>query len=91
MRHIVSSIRPRSGLAIKHGLMVLNSPGTIDADYRGEVGVILINLGSENFKIFGGLRIVQMVISKFEQINWNLVEELTSTDRGASGFGSTGQ
>jgi dUTP pyrophosphatase len=83
-----AQIRPRSGLALKHGITVLNSPGNIDADYRGEVGVILLNFGSENFEIVRGMRIAQMVISKFEKINLNLV---SPTDRGASGFGSTGQ
>jgi dUTP pyrophosphatase len=86
-----AQIRPRSGLALKHGITVLNSPGNIDADYRGEVRVILINFGSENFEIVQGMRIEQMVISKFEKINLNLVQQLSPTDRGASGFGSTGQ
>jgi dUTP pyrophosphatase len=86
-----AQIRPRSGLALKHGITVFNSPGTIDADYRGEVGVILINFGSENFEIVRGMRIAQRVISNFEKNNLNLVQQLSPTERGASGFGSTGQ
>jgi dUTP pyrophosphatase len=77
-------------MAIDHGITVLNSPGTIDADYRGEIGVILVNLGSENFVIMSGMRIAQMVISIYEKIQWNIVDELTSSDRGAGGFGSCG-
>ena len=84
-------IRPRSGLAIKHGITVLNSPGTIDADYRGEVCIILINLGSENFEINNGDRIAQMVVSKFEHCLWQSVEELNATERGTGGFGHTGK
>ncbi len=83
-------VRPRSGLALKKGISVLNSPGTIDADYRGEVGVILINLSNEPFVIEDGERIAQLVFAKVEQAEWLEVEELTETDRGAGGFGSTG-
>lgn len=85
-----AQVRPRSGLAAKHGITVLNSPGTIDADYRGEVGVILINLSEEEFQITNGMRIAQMVIAKFEQAHFVEVEELSETERGAGGFGSTG-
>lgn len=85
-----AQIRPRSGLAAKHGITLLNSPGTIDADYRGELGVILVNLSHEPFVIDNGERIAQMVISKFEQIQWQTVEVLSETERGAGGFGSTG-
>ena len=83
-------VRPRSGLALKKGISVLNSPGTIDADYRGEVGVILINLSNETFTIENGERIAQLVFAKVEQAAWEKVEVLTETDRGAGGFGSTG-
>lgn len=86
-----AQVRPRSGLAAKHGVTVLNSPGTIDADYRGEIGVILVNLSQEIFTIKHGERIAQMVIAKHEQPELVEVEELTSTDRGAGGFGSTGK
>ena len=86
-----AQIRPRSGLAFKHGLTVLNSPGTIDADYRGEVKVLLVNLSNEDFSIQDGERIAQMVIAKHEQISWLPVQELGSSDRGAGGFGSTGK
>ena len=85
-----AQVRPRSGLAIKHGVTVLNTPGTVDADYRGEIKVILANLGTENFTVERGMRIAQMVIAKFEHIEWSVVEELEETDRGAGGFGSTG-
>lgn len=85
-----AQIRPRSGLAIKKGITVLNSPGTIDADYRGEVGVILINLSQEPFVIEDGERICQMVIAKHEQPAWEEVEILGETERGAGGFGHTG-
>ena len=85
-----AQVRPRSGLAAKHGITVLNSPGTIDADYRGEIGVILINLSKDNFEITNGMRIAQMVIAKFEQAQFIEVNELSETDRGAGGFGSTG-
>ena len=83
-------VRPRSGLALKKGISVLNAPGTIDADYRGEVGVILINLSNETFVIENGERIAQLVFAKVEQAEWENVEVLTETDRGAGGFGSTG-
>ena len=83
-------VRPRSGLALKKGITVLNSPGTIDADYRGEVGVILINLSQEDFIIENGERIAQLVFCKVEQANWENVEILTETHRGEGGFGSTG-
>ena len=86
-----AQIRPRSGLALKHGLTVLNTPGTIDADYRGEIGVILINLSTEDFKIEHGERICQMVIARHEQAEWIQVEELNETERGAGGFGHTGK
>ena len=86
-----AQIRPRSGLALKHGITVLNTPGTIDADYRGEIGVILINLSTEDFKIEHGERICQMVIARHEQAEWIQVEELNKTERGAGGFGHTGK
>lgn len=86
-----AQVRPRSGLAYKHGLTVLNTPGTIDADYRGEIGVILVNVSNENFTIEKGERVAQMVIAKHEQAEWVLVQELSVTDRGAGGFGSTGK
>lgn len=85
-----AQIRPRSGLAIKHGITVLNSPGTIDADYRGEIGVILVNLSSEPFDIHDGERICQMVIAPCMQAEWQLQTELEETERGAGGFGHTG-
>ena len=85
-----AQIRPRSGLAIKNGITCLNSPGTIDADYRGEVGVILINHSAEAFHIERGMRIAQMVIAPVVTAEWNEVEDLDATDRGAGGFGSTG-
>ena len=85
-----AQVRPRSGLAFKHGITVLNSPGTIDADYRGDVGVILINHGSESFTIENGERIAQLIIAKFVQIDWDEVLDLSSTSRGEGGFGSTG-
>ncbi|WP_088653625.1 dUTP diphosphatase [Geofilum rhodophaeum] len=83
-------IRPRSGLAIKHGVTVLNSPGTIDADYRGEVKVILINLGQETFVVEPGDRVCQMVLNKYERFDWSHVEVLSATERGSGGFGHTG-
>lgn len=86
-----AQVRPRSGLAYKNGITVLNSPGTIDADYRGEVGVILVNLSNEPFVIENGERVAQLVIAKHEQAEWELVEELAETERGAGGFGSTGK
>ncbi|MEM8846191.1 MAG: dUTP diphosphatase [Bacteroidota bacterium] len=85
-----AQVRPRSGLAAKKGITVLNAPGTIDADYRGEVGVILVNLSNEDFVINDGERIAQMVIAKHERAEWEEVKQLTDTDRGAGGFGSTG-
>lgn len=85
-----AQVRPRSGLALKKGVTVLNTPGTIDADYRGEVCVILINLSNENFVIMDGERIAQMIISKHEKANWEQVEVLNNSDRGAGGFGHTG-
>ena len=85
-----AQVRPRSGLAHKKGISVLNSPGTIDADYRGEIGVILINLSAEKFIIEDGERVAQMVISKHEEADWEEVVELVETERGTGGFGSTG-
>ncbi|GGH38061.1 deoxyuridine 5'-triphosphate nucleotidohydrolase [Mangrovimonas yunxiaonensis] len=85
-----AQVRPRSGLAAKKGITVLNAPGTIDADYRGEIGVILVNLSNEEFTINNGERIAQMVIAKHERAEWQQVTELTETDRGEGGFGSTG-
>ncbi len=86
-----AQIRPRSGLALKKGITVLNSPGTIDADYRGEICIILINLSSETFVINDGERICQMVIASHEQAEWELVANLTETERGEGGFGHTGK
>ena len=86
-----AQVRPRSGLAAKHGISVLNSPGTIDSDYRGEIGVILINLSNEEFSINPGERIAQLVLAKHEQIKWKINEKLSSTIRGSDGFGSTGK
>ena len=86
-----AQVRPRSGLAAKHGLSVLNAPGTIDADYRGEIGVILVNLSNEPFTIQPGERIAQLVIAKYEQVRWNLQDTLDTTERGAGGYGSTGK
>mgnify|MGYP000924362709 FL=1 len=86
-----AQVRPRSGLAYKHGITVLNSPGTVDADYRGDVGVLLINHSKSAFEIKSGERVAQLVIAKHEQAEWQLVEELGNTDRGAGGFGSTGK
>jgi len=85
-----AQVRPRSGMAAKNGITVLNSPGTIDADYRGEIGVILVNLSNEPFTINDGERIAQLVIAKHEQANWDEVEILEETERGKGGFGSTG-
>ena len=85
-----AQIRPRSGLAIKKGITCLNTPGTIDADYRGDIGVILINLSAETFIVNPGERIAQMIINKFEQAEFKLVEELDETERGEGGFGHTG-
>jgi len=86
-----AQIRPRSGLALKKGISVLNTPGTVDADYRGEIGVILVNLSNEDFVINNGERICQMVISSHETVEWNLVDDLKETKRGAGGFGHTGK
>ena len=86
-----AQVRPRSGLALKNGITVLNSPGTIDADYRGEVGVILVNISNENFEINTGDRVAQMVFAKVKQAKWILAEELSETERGEGGFGSTGK
>ncbi len=85
-----AQIRPRSGLAYKKGISIVNSPGTIDADYRGEIGVLLVNLSSEDFLVNDGERICQMVIAKHETISWNSVEVLEETKRGEGGFGHTG-
>lgn len=85
-----AQIRPRSGLALKNGVTVLNSPGTVDADYRGEVGVILANLGAEPFTVTRGMRIAQMVVAPVTQLAWNEVDDLSESERGAGGFGSTG-
>ena len=85
-----AQVRPRSGLALKKGITVLNTPGTIDADYRGEIGVILINLSQEEFVIENGERICQMIIASHETVEWDLVEKLEETERGAGGFGHTG-
>jgi len=86
-----AQIRPRSGLAYKHGITVLNSPGTIDADYRGDVGVLLINHGRESFTVEDGMRVAQMVVAQYSQFEWDSVEDLDKTARGAGGFGSTGK
>ena len=86
-----AQVRPRSGLAAKHGITVLNTPGTIDADYSGEIKVILVNLSQEPFEIVPGERIAQMVIARHEQVEWEEVDELDATERGAGGFGSTGK
>lgn len=86
-----AQVRPRSGLAVKHGITVLNSPGTVDADYRGELRTILVNLGTEPFEIVPGERIAQMVIARHEQVEWEEVDQLDETQRGTGGFGSTGQ
>lgn len=85
-----AQIRPRSGLALKNGVTVANAPGTIDADYRGEVCAIMINLSDQAFDVIPGMRIAQMVVAKYEQASWNMVAELDSTERGEGGFGSTG-
>ncbi len=86
-----AQIRPRSGLAIRHGITLLNSPGTIDADYRGEIKVIVANLGGEDFVINDGERIAQMVVARYERVHWEPVEALDETERGTGGFGSTGK
>ena len=85
-----AQIRPRSGLALKRGITVLNSPGTIDADYRGEIQVLLINLSQAKVTIEPGERIAQMIISRYERIEWEAIQELSDTDRGAGGYGHTG-
>jgi len=85
-----AQIRPRSGLAFKHGITVLNTPGTIDSDYRGEVKVLLINLGKEDFVVERGMRIAQLVVEKYEKVQWNVVESLDDTSRAGGGYGSTG-
>lgn len=86
-----AQMRPRSGLALKHGITLLNTPGTIDADYRGEIGVILANLSNEPFVVNDGERICQMVIASYQQVEWQPVEVLSKTKRGAGGFGHTGK
>ena len=86
-----AQVRPRSGLAAKHGVSVLNAPGTIDADYRGEIGVILVNLSNDPFTIEPGERIAQLVLARYEQIEWKLTNILSETNRGKGGFGSTGK
>ncbi len=86
-----AQIRPRSGLAVKHGISIVNSPGTIDADYRGEIRVILVNLSSDDFVINDGERICQMVIAQHARVEWQQVNELNETERGAGGFGHTGK
>jgi dUTP pyrophosphatase len=85
-----AQIRPRSGLALKKGITVLNSPGTIDADYRGEIGVVLVNLSNQDFVVEDGERVAQMVIAKHERVDWEVVEVLSDTVRGDGGFGHTG-
>jgi dUTP pyrophosphatase len=85
-----AQIRPRSGLAIRHGISIVNTPGTIDADYRGEIAVIVINLSATEFTILPGDRIAQMIVSRFERVEWEATESLTNSDRGVGGFGSTG-
>lgn len=85
-----AQVRPRSGLAAKKGITVLNAPGTVDADYRGEIGVILVNLSNADFIVNDGERIAQLVIAKHERAEWNEVQELSKTERGTGGFGSTG-
>ena len=86
-----AQVRPRSGLAAKHGISILNSPGTIDSDYRGEIGVILVNLSNKKFTVNSGDRIAQLVLKKYEKINWKIIKELPKTNRGFGGFGSTGE
>lgn len=86
-----AQIRPRSGLAAKHGISIVNAPGTVDADYRGEIKVILVNLSGEDFTVVPGERIAQMVIARFEKVEWDEVTELSESVRGAGGFGSTGK
>jgi dUTP pyrophosphatase len=86
-----AQIRPRSGLAIKHGISIVNAPGTIDADYRGEIGVILVNLSNQDFTVHDGERICQMVIAQHARVEWEPVDALDETERGAGGFGHTGK
>jgi dUTP pyrophosphatase len=86
-----AQIRPRSGLAIKHGISIVNAPGTIDADYRGEIGVILVNLSNQDFTVNDGERICQMVIAQHARVEWEPVDALDETERGAGGFGHTGK
>tara|TARA_B100000886_G_scaffold57286_1_gene35155 strand:- start:7593 stop:8030 length:438 start_codon:yes stop_codon:yes gene_type:complete len=86
-----AQVRPRSGLAAKHGISILNSPGTIDSDYRGEIGVILVNLSNQTFTVNSGDRIAQLVLKKYEKIDWKIIKELPKTNRGFGGFGSTGE
>lgn len=86
-----AQVRPRSGLAVKHGITVLNTPGTIDADYRGEIKVVLVNLSNEAFKIEAGERIAQMVVARHEKVEWVMADNLDDTERGEGGFGSTGK
>ncbi len=86
-----AQVRPRSGLALKKGVTVLNTPGTIDCDYRGEIGVILINLGEEPFEVNDGDRIAQMVVARYERVAWNLTSSVSDTQRGEGGFGHTGK
>lgn len=85
-----AQIRPRSGLAYKHGISIVNSPGTIDADYRGEIRVLLVNLSDQDFVVEDGERVAQMVVARYERVAWSEAEELTDTERGAGGYGSTG-
>lgn len=85
-----AQVRPRSGLAFKHGITILNSPGTIDSDYRGEISLLLINLGKESFNILPGMRIAQIIIAKYEKVDIKITEYINSTERGIKGFGSTG-
>lgn len=86
-----AQVRPRSGLALKHGIGLVNSPGTIDADYRGEIGVLLVNLSNEPFTVNDGERIAQLVVARYEQVEWQPAESLPDTERGAGGFGHTGR
>jgi dUTP pyrophosphatase len=85
-----AQIRPRSGLAYKHGISIVNSPGTIDADYRGEIKVLLVNLSDQDFVVEDGERVAQMVVARYERVEWSEAEALTDTERGAGGYGSTG-
>jgi dUTP pyrophosphatase len=90
-RGFEAQIRPRSGLAARHGLGIVNSPGTIDSDYRGEIKILLVNLSAEPFVLNPGERIAQMVVARYERVEWNEVDELSGTERGSGGFGSTGK